>query len=67
MSTADVAGTRIRSTIPARLDEYVGTPEASAVVILTTAALLGIIGLAAGYFPARRASMLDPVTALKLA
>jgi len=45
----------------------VGTPEASAFVILTTAALLGVIGLLAGYFPARRASLLDPVVALKLA
>ena len=49
------------------LYEYVGTPEASPVVILVTAALLGIIGLVAGYFPARRASLLDPVAALKLA
>ena len=49
------------------LDEYVGTPEASPVVILTTALLLGLIGLVAGYFPARRASLLDPVVALKLA
>ena len=48
------------------LDEYVGTPEPSAVVVLTTAALLGLIGLVAGYFPARRASLLDPVVALKL-
>jgi putative ABC transport system permease protein len=55
------------AAFPHHLDEYVGTPEASAVVILTTAALLGIIGLAAGYFPARRASLLDPVMALKLA
>jgi putative ABC transport system permease protein len=50
-----------------KLDEYVGTPEASPLVILTTATLLGIIGLVAGYFPARRASLLDPVIALKLA
>ena len=49
------------------LDEYVGTPAASPIVILTTAALLGLIGLVAGYFPARRASLLDPVVALKLA
>jgi putative ABC transport system permease protein len=48
------------------LDEYVGTPEASPMVVLTTAALLGLIGLVAGYFPARRASLLDPVVALKL-
>jgi len=49
-----------------KLDEYVGTPEASPVVILTTALLLGVIGAVAGWFPARRASMLDPVVALKL-
>jgi putative ABC transport system permease protein len=48
------------------LDEYVGTPQASPVVILTTALLLGAIGSLAGYFPARRASLLDPVVALKL-
>jgi putative ABC transport system permease protein len=48
------------------LDEYVGTPSASPMVVATTAALLGAIGLVAGYFPARRASLLDPVVALKL-
>jgi putative ABC transport system permease protein len=49
-----------------RLDQYVGTPAASPLVIVVTAALLGLIGFAAGYFPARRASLLDPVVALKL-
>jgi putative ABC transport system permease protein len=49
-----------------QLDEFIGTPAASPVVVLTTAALLGTIGLVAGYFPARRASVLDPVVALKL-
>jgi putative ABC transport system permease protein len=49
-----------------KLDEYIGRPEASAVVLLTTSSLLGLIGLVAGYFPARRASLLDPVQALKL-
>ncbi len=48
------------------LDDYIGTPVASPVTVLTTAALLGTIGFAAGYFPARRASLLDPVVALKL-
>ncbi len=54
------------AVFPAQLDEYVGTPEASPVVILTTALLLGVIGVVAGWFPARRASLLDPVIALKL-
>jgi putative ABC transport system permease protein len=49
------------------LDEFVGTPEASPLVVLVTVALLGLIGFLAGYFPARRASLLDPVVALKLA
>jgi putative ABC transport system permease protein len=57
----------VMAIFPASLDEYVGTPEASPIVILTTAALLGVIGGVAGYFPARRASLLDPVVALKLA
>jgi putative ABC transport system permease protein len=48
------------------LDDYVGTPQASPAVILTTTLLLGAIGFAAGFFPARRASLLDPVVALKL-
>jgi putative ABC transport system permease protein len=49
-----------------KLDEFVGTPEASPLVVLVTIALLGLIGFVAGYFPARRASLLDPVVALKL-
>jgi putative ABC transport system permease protein len=49
-----------------KLDEFIGTPQASPLVIAVTAALLGLIGLVAGYFPARRASLLDPVVALKL-
>jgi putative ABC transport system permease protein len=48
------------------LEPYVGRPEASPVVLVSTTALLGIVGVVAGYFPARRASRLDPVVALKL-
>ncbi len=56
----------VMAVFPASLDEYVGTPQASPIVILTTTVLLGVIGFVAGYFPARRASLLDPVQALKL-
>jgi len=56
----------VMAVFPASLDEYVGTPQASPVVLLTTTLLLGVIGFVAGYFPARRASLLDPVVALKL-
>jgi putative ABC transport system permease protein len=55
------------AAFPESLVEYVGRPEASPLVVLTTTLLLGLIGAVAGYFPARRASLLDPVHALKLA
>jgi putative ABC transport system permease protein len=46
--------------------EYVGRPEVSPLVAGLTAAALGLVGLVAGYFPAREASRLDPVVAMKL-
>jgi putative ABC transport system permease protein len=54
------------AVFPAALDKYVGTPQASPVVLVTTTLLLGVIGTIAGLFPARRAALLDPVVALKL-
>jgi putative ABC transport system permease protein len=55
------------AAFPSSLEEFVGRPEASPLVLVTTTTLLGLIGAVAGYFPARRASLLDPVHALKLA
>jgi putative ABC transport system permease protein len=46
--------------------EYVGDPDVSLSVALLTAVVLGLTGLTAGYFPARDASRLDPVVAMKL-
>ncbi|HEX9500517.1 MAG TPA: ABC transporter permease [Thermoanaerobaculia bacterium] len=48
------------------LTEYVGDPVVSPIVTLLTALALGIVGLVAGYFPAREAAQLDPVVAMKL-
>ncbi len=48
------------------LTEYVGDPVVSPLVAGLTATALGIVGLVAGYFPARDASRLDPVIAMKL-
>jgi putative ABC transport system permease protein len=46
--------------------DFVGDPEISLPVAALTALVLGVTGLAAGYFPARDASRLDPVVAMKL-
>jgi len=46
--------------------EYVGVPTLSPPVAAMTACLLGLVGLVAGYFPAKEAADLDPVVAMKL-
>jgi putative ABC transport system permease protein len=56
----------ICAVFPASLYDYVGKPEVSPLVAALTAAALGAVGLVAGYFPARDASRLDPVVAMKL-
>jgi putative ABC transport system permease protein len=56
----------ICAVFPAAPQDYIGKPELSPLVCLLTATALGIVGLLAGYFPARDASRLDPVVAMKL-
>ena len=56
----------ICAAFPVKFDEYVGTPVISLQAGAITAALLGLIGFLAGYFPARAASRLNPVEALRL-
>jgi putative ABC transport system permease protein len=51
---------------PESATEFVGHPVVSPMVALLTAVSLGLVGLVAGYFPARDASRLDPVVAMKL-
>ena len=48
------------------LTEYVGNPNISPEAATATAIMLGLIGFISGYFPARTASNLDPVVAMKM-
>jgi len=48
------------------LTEYVGDPSVSPAVAVLTASVLGLVGLMAGYFPAKDAANLDPVVAMKM-
>jgi putative ABC transport system permease protein len=56
----------ICAAFPVDLEEYVGLPTLSPGLAMLTAGILGLVGLVAGYFPARDASHLDPVVAMKL-
>ena len=56
----------ICALFPKSMMEYVGAPSLSPVVAVLTAIALGAVGVIAGYFPAREASRLDPVVAMKL-
>ena len=49
-----------------KLEDYIGVPTVNVWGGVVAVGLLGVVGLAAGYFPARRASNLQPVQALKL-
>jgi putative ABC transport system permease protein len=45
--------------------EFLGRPTLSPSIGLVTAAILGLIGTLAGYFPARRAARIDPAATLR--
>jgi putative ABC transport system permease protein len=45
--------------------QFLGTPTLSPSIGLITSGILGIIGLLAGYFPARRAASVDPAATLR--
>ncbi|MDX1637962.1 MAG: ABC transporter permease [Balneolaceae bacterium] len=47
------------------IEQQVGRPEISMIVVSVTVVLLAVIALMAGYFPARKASLLEPAECLR--
>jgi putative ABC transport system permease protein len=45
--------------------EFLGRPTFSPVIAFCTSAVLGTIGMLAGYFPARRAASVNPAVSLR--
>jgi putative ABC transport system permease protein len=56
----------IISVFPTSFDEYIGVPTVNTAGALFAIAVLALVALVSGYFPARRAANLEPVKALKL-
>ena len=48
-----------------RVMAFLGRPTLSPMIGVATSAILGMIGLLAGYFPARRAARIDPASTLR--
>ena len=48
-----------------RVLSFLGRPTLSIPIGVATSAILGVIGLLAGYFPARRAARIDPAATLR--
>jgi putative ABC transport system permease protein len=57
----------IISILPLKNDafDFLGRPTFSPAIALATSAILGTVGLLAGYFPARRAASVNPAVSLR--
>jgi len=59
-------GVGVMKIIPPEMMEHLGQPQINTAGALMAIGVLGIVAITAGFFPARRAASLEPVTALKL-
>ncbi|HVR37623.1 MAG TPA: FtsX-like permease family protein, partial [Thermoanaerobaculia bacterium] len=51
--------------LESRVMQFLGRPTLSMQIGIATSVILGVIGLLAGYFPARRAASIDPAATLR--
>jgi putative ABC transport system permease protein len=65
IATLLVAGATYLPVEDNKVLSFLGRPTLSQQIGMATSAILGIIGLLAGYFPARRASRVDPAATLR--
>ena len=65
IATLLVAAATYRPVESNRVMSFLGRPTLSPQIGIATSAILGIIGLLAGYFPARRAAAVDPAATLR--
>ena len=65
IATLIVAATGAIDIESNRVLSFLGRPTLSPAIGVATSAILGIIGLLAGYFPARRAARIDPAATLR--
>ena len=65
IATLIVAATGFVDIESNKVLSFLGRPTLSPAIGVVTSAILGIIGLLAGYFPARRASRIDPAATLR--
>jgi putative ABC transport system permease protein len=65
LATLMVLGMSFIPTDGNKVMEFLGTPKLSLPIGVATASILGVIGLLAGYFPARRAAAVDPAATLR--
>ena len=65
LATLLVLGMSFIPTEGNQVMEFLGTPKLSLPIGIGTASILGVIGLLAGYFPARRAASIDPAATLR--
>jgi putative ABC transport system permease protein len=65
IATLLVAATGLVDIESNRVLSFLGRPTLSPAIGVATSAILGLIGLLAGYFPARRAARIDPADTLR--